>query len=179
MWRKIPKWRNAVELAAGGTNESMQPDRRHGCSMDKSTYNNMSAARLPPSWPSLDRLSIREAQRVATRTLLACLTPWQKGAVALMVARCSTAAIANAKEAVIAQCRELLGHHLDYGLTGPRKLYRCGSECQAHCFRRALLPRHVLRRRGVVELARQPYVRDSHPSPGGKGSRREGRRMGA
>ena len=89
-------------------NESMQPDRRtsfHGLDIYK-----MSGS-IAAVLAYLDRLD-PEAAEVA-RERYGCLTPWQRepstyGRAVL------TAGYRKCEEAVIAQCRELLGHHLDY-----------------------------------------------------------------
>src|SRR6187397_2566744 len=44
---------------------------------------------------------------------------------------------------------------------GWRQLPRYGTECAVDRIRRALLPHHVLRRRGVLEFARYAHVRDA------------------
>src|SRR3954464_494397 len=63
--------------------------------------------------------------------------------------------------------------------TRQRRLLRCDAECAPCRQRGALLPRHVLWRRGVVESTRPPYVRDAATASAMAGEECEGGGMGA
>ena len=118
-----------------------------------------------------------EAARVA-RERYGCLAPWRAepvryGRMAL------SRGYALCEKPVTDALLDLLHKRLDYLVRDGEDVLRCRAECAHRRGSRAILPRHVLRRRRVVELARPAYVRHARAADGPPRARRQGGGVGA
>ena len=154
MWRNVEVHDFVDWLRAH--NERLDPARRAGF-FGLDIYNMSASMRAVIDY--LDKVD-PEAARVA-RERYGCLTPWQNDPATYGRAVLS-AGYAKCEAPVVAMLRDLFEKQLEYRRSQRRRrLLRCRAERAPRRHRRALLPRHVLRRRRVLEPARPAHVRDA------------------
>ncbi len=118
-----------------------------------------------------------EAAAVA-RERYGCLTPWQNEPSTYGRAVLS-AGYRKCEEAVVDQCRELLAKPARLCGADGESFLDAAQNARLVAVGRALLPDHVLRRRGELEPARHAHVRDARASARGARAGCEGGGLGA